>query len=203
MAKKIEKKAALASLNDFLSEEIKPVQLEQVRPVNTEQFGRWVRRNLTRKHRRKLGRILKPLIDKAAIEGVIFQNATLVEDGSEVDVAILAVPKGFKALLRDTDVFIVYADDEGDDDPDAPNDPGGGDPEDPEDPGDGGDDGGDNTVDTCQYMRCFCANPSNCSCVTATQFNKECPDSTCSSDSDCGGSGDGGVIGIYEVITVF
>lgn len=183
MTEQTEQKAALASLNNFFRKDIEPVGLDQVSSIETKLFQRWVRRSsLGKSQKGKLVRILKPLIDKSAIEGVIFRDATLVEDGSDVDVVILGVPEAFKSRLRDTDVFIIYAESGETDDED----PGGPDNE-------NGDD--ENQQDTCQYRRCYCANPSNCSCVTATQFNKECPDDECSGDADCGGgSGDSGIL---------
>jgi len=187
MKEKIEQKAALAALNHFFRNEIEPVGLDQVYSLDANVFERWVRQSSLKKvQKKKLARILKPLLDASAIEGVVFRGATLVEDGSRVDMAILAIPEAFTPKLSDTDIFIIYADSDGDGN------------------GDGGDNGDDdNQQDTCQYHRCFCANPSNCGCVTATQFNKDCPDDECSSDKDCGGSDGGSDGGIREVLGAF
>jgi len=205
MVEKIGREEALAVLNDFFSDDLEPVEMEQVYPLNALKFKRWVRKSsLAKKQKARLLRVLKPLIDKeAVVAGVVFRGATLVEDGSEVNVAVLGIPEAFRPRLHDTDVFVVYAD-SGETDSEDPEDPEG-----PEGPGDGGgDDGGPgNEQEHCRYNRCMRASKSDTKpwCVRAYMTNKECPPDECSGDEDCGGGveDDDNILDFFEVLSAF
>jgi hypothetical protein len=201
MGAPLEKRVALASLNRFLDDWIKPVEIQQVRSIDAPDLHKWIeRRARPPESRRKLGRILRPVATRSDLLAVLVSGASSVK-GGPTDVVLVAVPADVRGGLLDADVFVVFGDsdedgggdggDGGGNGGDGGDDNGGGD----DDNGGGGDDNGgdddDDQEDFCQYRKCVCANPDNCLCCSTTVWGTtDCPGNQCESDDDCGGGGD-------------
>ena len=199
MGAPLEKRVALASLNRFLDDWIKPVEIEQVRSIDAPDLNKWIeRRARPPASRRRLGRILRPLATRSDLLAVLISGATSVKGGTN-DVVLVAVPAGVSAggALQDADIFVVF----GDSDEDGGGNGGdgggnGGDDNGGDDNGGGGDDdngGGDDDdqEDFCQYKKCVCANPDNCLCCSTTVWGEtDCPGNQCENNDDCGGGDD-------------
>ncbi len=55
--------------------------------------------------------------------------------------------------------------------------------------------GDDDQEDFCQYKKCVCANPDNCLCCSTTVWGTtKCPKNQCENDDGCPGGGGGEVI---------
>jgi hypothetical protein len=194
MGAPLEKRVALASLNRFLDDWIKPVEIEHVRSIDAPDLSKWIeRRARPPASRRRLGRILRPLATRSDLLAVLISGATSVKGGT-ADVVLVAVPADVSAggALQDADIFVVFGDSDedgggngGDGGGNGGDDNGGGD----DDDNGGGDD--DDQEDFCQYKKCVCANPDNCLCCSTTVWGTtDCPANACENNSDCGGGDD-------------
>ncbi len=195
----LEKRVALASLNRFLDDWIKPVKIEQVRSIDATHLNKWIERSARPpESRRKLGRILRPLATSSDLLAVLISGATSVKGGNS-DVVLVAVPADARAGgVLDADIFVVFG--ESDDDGGGNGGGNGGDGGD-DNGGGGGDDDDDNGGDDddkevfCTYNKCVCANPDNCLCCSTTVWGEtDCPGNQCEDDDGCPGGGGGEVI---------
>ncbi len=187
-SKPIERKEALNAVNRFLSDSIHPASPNQVRGIETQRLGRWLRNStLGAAQKEKARTLLKPVLADPGTVVVMMRDVRLKRTDGTASVALIGIPEALKAEVRADLVTVFSHASEGDDN---------GGEDDPEDDG--------NMQPTCRYHRCFRASPEKPgSCVTATQFNEECPDDECSSDEDCGGGGGGGGGGILETLGAF
>ncbi len=195
MGAPLEKRVALASLNRFLDDWIKSVDIEQVRSVDAPQLHKWIeRRARPPASRRRLGKILRPLATRSDLLAVLISGATSVKGGTK-DVVLVAVPADVRDGVLDADVFVVFGDSDDDGGGNGGNGGGNGGDDNGGNGGNGGDDNGggddDDQEDFCQYKKCVCANPDNCLCCSTTVWGEtECPGNECENNDDCGGGDD-------------
>jgi hypothetical protein len=181
-----DKEYTLQSLNKMFCHLIHPVQMKQVRRIQPAEFTKWLQvAKMGKGERRAYMKALAALKDRddyvaILLEGVRLQHAKLTGQ------AVIIAPSGkLKPLLANNDIFgvIPLADDDDDDDD-------------------------DDIMEFCHYNSCFCANPSNCSCVSASapKGDGPCPGSSCTSAKDCGdGSSDPGddTANVFETLSGF
>ena len=199
MGAPLEKRVALASLNRFLDDWIKPVEIEHVRGIDAPHLSKWIeRRSRPPASRRRLGKVLRPLATRSDLLAVLISGATSVKGGT-TDVVLVAVPAdaSIRDGLLDADIFVVFGDsdeDGGGNGGDGGGNGGDGGGNGGDGGGNGGDDNGggdDDQEDFCQYKKCVCANPDNCLCCSTTVWGEtDCPGNQCESNDDCGGGDD-------------
>jgi hypothetical protein len=169
---------ALTSLVYFLEDRVYPFELHQVKNVSQTTFKNWVKKNNINIH---MQQFLKPSFTDKNTQYVILHDVRLKNTNKKVTLALVGITEKIKPDMDYSDLVILS---NGEDNDDV-------------------DDGG---IAKCHYNSCFCANPSNCSCVSTTSnaVNGKCPGDECSSDSDCGSSDSGGSdFGIYETLAAF
>ena len=190
MGAPLEKRVALASLNRFLDDWIKPVEIEHVRGIDAPHLNEWIeRRARPPASRRRLGKVLRPLATRSDLLAVLISGATSVKD-----VVLVAVPADVRGGVLDADIFVVFGDSDEDGGNGGGNGGNGGNGGDDNGGGDDDDNGGgddDDQEDFCQYKKCVCANPDNCLCCSTTVWGEsECPGNECENNDDCGGGDD-------------
>ncbi|MEW6755663.1 MAG: hypothetical protein AB1505_32500 [Candidatus Latescibacterota bacterium] len=173
---------AALTVNHLLADLLDEVRPEQLSSVDAASFAAWTRDKALLSARQKQGLLeaLRPAIANGSLQVILVSGAQETATGLATDVVLVRVPKPLQQGVLATNILVLFQNTSGDGDAE----------------GGGEDDGGDdNEQDKCGYYRCD--NAGTPTCVHATRFAKECPDDECSSDSDCGGGGDG-AIDVFE-----
>jgi hypothetical protein len=169
-AKPISSKTA-AALSSYFRKDFAPLKVAQIETMNAQGFETWLRQStLPERQKTAIRQYLKPMLNGGTFTAISVKNAQSLQGKTLRNVAIIQVPNAIKNQLQGSSYVNIFADaNEGGNAP---------------------------QIDVCQYIDCYCSSTDTPgSCVSATQFNKNCPPSECPAAGgtcECGGGGGGG-----------
>jgi hypothetical protein len=212
------KQAALDSLNTFLSDSIYPAEMSQVKGVGKGEISAWLNRaKLSRARRNGLRRELKPVLQGERVEAVLLSGVKLKSSNKATSVLIVGFYPDLQQKLG-TAGFIIYEDSDGNggDEPSGNSNSGnsnsGNSNSGNSNSGSGNSNHASNSNNTgndvqCRSNRCRATQTPNCYECWSTVFTRpegeDCPQSECTSDSNCTRTGCSGGGDFLDVLSAF
>jgi hypothetical protein len=168
-----------AALSSYFRKELKPLKAAQIETLDAPAFGTWLRQSsLTESQKTTIRQYLQPVLTSGSFRALIVRNARPLQGSGLRSIAIIQVPTDLKPSVQGSSYVSIFADQ-----------------------GAGGD---APPIDSCQYIDCYCSSPGSAgSCVTATQFNKNCPPNECAAAGgtcDCGGGGGTNLDDVFQTL---
>lgn len=176
---KFDKKIMMASFSKTFGHVIRPINPDKVKRISIDEYFKYVKKNAKKYTLKKYEKYHGVLRRMPKHCWIIWIEDCRLQNGTITDGFIIAFDEEAREIT-DIDLIGIFdlsnaydtdQDDDSDEDPDRDDD---------------GDE--DEPIVSDSYMSCFCANSTNCSCVS-TVTSGPSPGDSCSSDNDCGGTG--------------
>lgn len=167
------------ALSSYFRKDFRPLNVAQIETMNAAAFDSWLRQStLSVTQRKAIGQYLQPVRDGGTLEALVVRKARPLKGTGLTDVVLIQVPKDFRNQLQGASYVAIFtASGQGEGDP--------------------------NQIETCQYNDCYCSGSGNGSCVTTTQFNRNCPPNECAAAGgtcDCGGDGGSNLDDVFQTL---
>ncbi|MBO0935852.1 hypothetical protein J2I47_04765 [Fibrella sp. HMF5335] len=167
------------SLSAYFSKLFQPLKSTQIETMKAPAFTSWLQQSsLSAARKNAVLTFVAPVLTAGNVEIIHVKKAKALQGMAVSDVVLIRVPGSLIAQLNGSGYVTVF---------------------------DSGSGGATDQIETCQYVSCYCSSTTSPgSCVTATQFNKNCPPNECpvaGGTCDCGSGGGGtGLVNAFETL---
>ncbi len=157
----------VTGLTNYFKKQTAPLKAAQIETMGAPALETWLRQtSLPAARKTSIRAYLQPVLKAGKFEAIFIKKATLLNSKHTSDMVLVRVPTAVKNLVDGASYVVIFADSGPLDYPE---------------------------IEKCQYISCNCSSTDTPGlCVTATQFNKDCPPNECPAAGgacDCGGGG--------------